>query len=187
MSKVFIVRFHVIQFTRYSVACRSRGELVNISTSNLICQALFSSFLNFFEEACRLIFDLLVARRQLCYAITLSFVCQELFSSFSNFFRKFQLFVSPEANFAMLAHPTPFVKYFFQSFSNFITGCSVSAVPCGQLAYTSTSFTVCQELFSSFFNFLRCVCIFYAALADSFDILSDLSPFVKRFFQNSSN
>jgi len=46
LSKVFIVRFHVIQFTRYS-ARRSRGELAYINTPFSICQELFSSFFKF--------------------------------------------------------------------------------------------------------------------------------------------
>ena len=115
MSKVFIVRFHVIQFTRYSVACRSRGELLHISTSNFICQALFSSFLNFFEEACRLIFDLLVARRQLCYAITSTFICQELFSSFSKFLFDVLLFDCLADSLHMLPSNSNFVNRLFRT------------------------------------------------------------------------
>ena len=115
MSKVFIVRFHVIQFTRYSVAFRSRGELVHISTSNFICQALFSSFLNFFEEACRLIFDLLVARRQLCQAITSAFICQELFSSFSKFLFDVLLFDCLADSLHMLPSNSSFVNRLFRT------------------------------------------------------------------------
>ena len=115
MSKVFIVRFHVIQFTRYSVAFRSRGELVHISTSNFICQALFSSFLNFFEEACRLIFDLLVARRQLCYVITSTFICQELFSSFSKFLFDVLLFDCLADSLHMLPSNSSFVNRLFRT------------------------------------------------------------------------
>ena len=79
-------------------------------------------------------------------------------------------------------------KVFIVRFSRY----SIYKVQCafrsrGQLLHTSTLCSNCQELFSSFFNFLRCVCIFYAALADSFDILSDTSPFVKHYFQNSSS
>ena len=79
-------------------------------------------------------------------------------------------------------------KVFIVRFSRY----SIYKVQCafrsrGQLLHTSTSCSNCQELFSSFFNFLRCVCIFYAALADSFDILSDTHPFVKHYFQNSAS
>ena len=53
MSKVFIVRFHVIQFTRDSVAFRSRGQLVYSNTQLFICQELFSSFFKFlFDVNC---------------------------------------------------------------------------------------------------------------------------------------
>ena len=63
---------------------------------------------------------------------------------------------------------------------------SVASRSRGQLLHTSTSFPNCQELFSSFFIFLRCVRIIFAALSDSFDILSDHSPFVKPYLQISS-
>ena len=115
MSKVFIVRFHVIQFTRYSVVRRSCGELAYISTSILICQALFSSFLNFFEEACRLIFDLLVARRQLCYVITSTSICQALISSFFKFLFDVLLFDCLADSLHMLPSNSNFVNRLFRT------------------------------------------------------------------------
>ena len=73
--------------------------------------------------------------------------------TFFKFFQSFSevlVFCVARSNFAMLAHPTPFVKYFFQVFPNFITGYSLSAAPCGQLAYTSTRIPFCQVLFRLF-------------------------------------
>jgi len=57
MSKVFIVRFHVIQFTRYSVVRRRsstvRRELLYISTAYFVCQEIFSNFSkNFLSCGC---------------------------------------------------------------------------------------------------------------------------------------
>ena len=75
--------------------------------------------------------------------------------TFFKFFQSFSevlVFCVARSNFAMLAHPAPFVKHFFQVFPNFITGCSLSAAPCGQLAYTSTRIPFCQVLFSTFFK-----------------------------------
>ena len=56
----------------------------------------------------------------------------------------------------------------------------------GQLCYISTLNFICQELFSSFFKFLFKFA-FFAALADSFWILTQFKSFVKNFFQVFSN
>ena len=75
---MFIVRFHVIQFTRYSLLRRSRSQLLHTSTSFSICQELFSSFFKF-------LFDVLVfapSRRQLAYISRYLIVCQALFQVF---------------------------------------------------------------------------------------------------------
>ena len=84
LSKVFIVRFHVIQFTRYSVArWRSfcvRCELLYVSTTYLVCQELFSSFLkNFLNCGCPPGSPFI---RQLSYTSTMNRVCQALFTTF---------------------------------------------------------------------------------------------------------
>jgi len=45
--RCFLVRFCVIQFTRYSSRRRSRGELAYYSTAFSFCQELFFIFLQF--------------------------------------------------------------------------------------------------------------------------------------------
>ena len=47
MSKVFIVRFSRYSIYKVQCAFRSRGQLLHTSTSEVICQELFSSFFIF--------------------------------------------------------------------------------------------------------------------------------------------
>ena len=71
-----------------------------------------------------------------------------------------------------------FFKFFQISLSGFD---SIFAVTSRRLGYISTSFFICQELFSSFSNFF-CFCSFSLSLADSLRILAQLSLFVKYYF-----
>ena len=85
----------------------------------------------------------------------------------------------------MLAHLIRFVKNFFRFFSNFfdvLLSRSGLAPFITQLLYATTGHSVCQELFSVLFKFLD-FGIFFAALADSFDILAQLYRFVKHYLQ----
>ena len=81
---------------RYSIykvqtASRSRGQLLHISTLNIICQELFSSFFKFlfefafFARPCGQLLDI----------STTSFICQELFSSFFKFLEVCIFFCCP--------------------------------------------------------------------------------------------
>ncbi len=88
--------------------------------------------------------------RLACLYYHIRFSLSRTFFKFFKLFSEDFVFCVARSNFAMLAHPTPFVKNFFQVFSNFIIGCFISTVPCGQLAYISTLRCICQEFFSSF-------------------------------------
>ena len=87
MSKVFIVRFHVIQFTRYSVVhSRSLGvrrELLYIITTLFVCQELFSNSFKLFQVVVALPATPFIT--QLLYHSRTFIICQELFSSFFKF------------------------------------------------------------------------------------------------------
>ena len=73
---------------------------------------------------------------------TFKTVCQEVFFVlFKTFWTVFFNFQVAASNFYMLPHRITFVKNFFHFFSNSIL---CFAVPCGQLAYTSTAQSVCQ-------------------------------------------
>ena len=129
MSKVFIVRFHVIQFTRYSVV-RSRPlsvrcELLYVSTSYSVCQELFSNFLRNF-------FKLWLSSRkfpfigQLLYTSILNRICQDLFISFHKillFLLVFRCCLKDSLH--ILAFSKPFVKHFFTIFRHFYFRISV--------------------------------------------------------------
>ena len=64
MSKVFIVRFSRYSIYKVQCAFRSRGQLLHTSTSEVICQELFSSFFNFLRRVC---ISLLPLRTALIY------------------------------------------------------------------------------------------------------------------------
>ena len=115
LSKVFIVRFHVIQFTRYSVVHRRsfcvRSELLYVSTSYSVCQELFSNFLkNFFKLWLRSR-PSRSSHNFFILAEVLSFV-KNFFQVFSNFFRF--CFVSPP--FPDSLHILPLVSSFVNTF-----------------------------------------------------------------------
>ena len=112
MSKVFIVRFHVIQFTRYSVVHRRsfcvRSELLYVSTAYSVCQELFSNFLkNFLSCGCPPANAFI---RQLLYISRLTRICQYLFTSFHKF-----LFVPP-----LFCHRTSDSLHILAPFSCFV-------------------------------------------------------------------
>ena len=86
MSKVFLVRLHVIQFTRYSVKflqALARSELLYVSTTLFVCQVLFSSFSNFFS-CVSLSSGPAAVHQQLPYDNTMLLICQRVFSTLSN-------------------------------------------------------------------------------------------------------
>ena len=79
MSKVFIVRFDVIQFTRYSVVRGNPRNVMNSITADSVCQELFSSFLNFFRSCLNHSVSCGRPRGQLAYISTAILLCQALF------------------------------------------------------------------------------------------------------------
>ena len=157
-----------------------------LTTLSNLCQALFSSFLTLL---CRLRFFCGLVAVATVLNFTTSFsLCQELFSSFS------KLFVLSSALAVDRAYCDGFVSYhIFQLLSRtFFELFQTLSFPlrfrCGPLltatiSHLTTSSTLCQELFSTFFKILfapsgllrfRCL-----VLADSFDIIPPPSPFVK--------
>ena len=113
MSKVFLVRLHVIQFTRYSHL---------LSASRLACLSyhirfrLSRTFFKFFQTFS----EVLVVRccpKQLCYVSTSGSICQALFRLFSNFITGRPLSLSARRQLAYISTPTPFCQGLFQFFS----------------------------------------------------------------------
>ena len=85
MSKVFIVRFHVIQFTRYSVRSRSRVSLFILTHVLSFVKNFFQVFSNFFS----LLAFVGCPRGQLRHNIRSHPICQYLFSKYFDFFQNF--------------------------------------------------------------------------------------------------
>ena len=109
-------------------------------------------------------------RRELLYISTSFRICQELFSSFFKFL--FDVNCAPgfrrsSHNFLMISHQVHFVKKFFSCFLNFFV---LSCCPRGQLAYISTSISICQALFYKFRNSFLCI------------LFMDIRPYLVDFF-----
>ena len=78
MSKVFIVRFHVIQFTRYSVAAALAVSFYILAHQHQIVKNFFQVFSILFA----VLYVFCCPRGQLWYIIRYIFFCQALFTSF---------------------------------------------------------------------------------------------------------
>ena len=124
-------------------------------------------------------------RCELLYSSTSCRTCQELFSSFFEVFQVVSCapsFRFSSRNFLSLSHFVRFVKNFFRFFSNFFDVIRHAFVPHSFFSIPYRILFV-KNYFQVFPNFFR-FGIFYAALADSFDILARPQGFVKHFFTN---
>ena len=126
LSKVFLVRLHVIQFTRYRrCSCKLSLATNFYMLSQLISFVkYFFKFLKTFSKCFKQIFSCKCCPpsstpfiRQLSYVSTSSRICQELFSFLSNFF-----------------------------------SICLAARSRRQLAYIIIASAICQRIFSPFFN-----------------------------------
>ena len=126
-------------------------------------------------------------RSELLYSITSFRTCQELFQVFSKFFKMFRRapsFRFSSHNFLSLPHIFQFVKKFFHFFSNFFD--------IGVAAFVARNFFIIPlqvQFVKNFFKFFQisfAFGIFFAALADSSDIIPPHPRFVKRFLQKST-
>ena len=126
---MFLVRLHVIQFTRYrrrSLQALARSELGYLITTLFVCQVLFSSFLKLFwsfPNYFLVVIAVLRARwpfiRQLLDVSTSGRICQELFSFFFKFLFDSLSFVPLSGNSHILPLYYPFVNGYFKHFSTF--------------------------------------------------------------------
>ena len=145
---MFLVRLHVIQFTRYS------SKLPALAVSLYILAHRFAFVKNFFQVFQTFLFiDFRFSMcrfptGQLANINTRLEVCQELFSNFVSCF----LVAVLSENFDILAHQLNFVKYFFQLFSKSFLH-RHSATLAEVLAYTNRTTANCQALFSLFFDY----------------------------------
>jgi len=116
LSKVFLVRLHVIQFTRYSVRCFvfARSFLI-LSHSNSFVKNFFQVFANLFEAIRSLV---VLANNFAMLAHPFEFV-KHFFQVFANFFRIRYSFGAARRRLAYTSTPVPFCQALFSKFSIF--------------------------------------------------------------------
>ena len=113
---MFLVRLHVIQFTRYSF------QLSAHAVSSLILSHPTGFVKNFFQVFSKFLSVVFVSRRsrkQLIYISTCRLTCQELFSFLFKFLFGFALRCCPREQLGYIITSTPFCQYLFSLFSDF--------------------------------------------------------------------